>query len=74
MIYGYVCKCGSAIQIERSIHEEVIAPTCYDCHETMARVWDTPPITLKPPPDTSGGLLIAGDGKGGKSSTLLVLV
>ena len=47
MIYGYVCKCGSAIQIERSIHEEVIAPTCYDCHETMARVWDTPPITFK---------------------------
>ena len=47
MIYGYKCKCGSSIEIERSIHEEALAPLCIDCHETMTRVWDTPAITFK---------------------------
>jgi putative FmdB family regulatory protein len=46
MIYQYKCKCGSEIEIERSIHEEALAPLCIDCHETMSRVWTSPAITF----------------------------
>ena len=46
MIYTYSCECGSTLDIERSIHEDAIAPTCYDCKKTMARVWTPPVITF----------------------------
>ena len=85
MIYGYKCKCGSTIEIERSMHEEALAPLCIDCHETMTRVWDTPAITFKGagfyktdnqskqqnPAGHQRGLLIVGDGKRAKTSNLL---
>lgn len=47
MIYDYKCKCGSTIQIERSMLDDSISPTCYDCHETMERVWTSPPVSFK---------------------------
>jgi putative FmdB family regulatory protein len=48
VIYSYKCsKCNSELTIERSIHEEVRSPTCFDCHESMNRVWDSPAITFK---------------------------
>lgn len=46
MIYDYKCKCGSTLQVERSIHEEASNPVCYDCHESMERVWSSPPVTF----------------------------
>ena len=47
MIYSFKCKCGLQVEVERSIHDDLIAPVCTDCHETMSRVWDTPAITFK---------------------------
>ena len=46
MIYSYNCECGSVLDVERSIHEDAIAPTCYDCKKTMARIWTPPVITF----------------------------
>lgn len=46
MIYSYSCECGSTLDIERSIHEESVSPTCYDCKKTMGRVWSSPAITF----------------------------
>jgi putative FmdB family regulatory protein len=46
MKYQYKCKCGSELEIERSIHAEESAPICMDCHESMSRVWNAPPITF----------------------------
>jgi putative FmdB family regulatory protein len=47
MIYDYKCRCGSTIQIERSMLDDSINPTCYDCHESMERVWTSPPVSFK---------------------------
>jgi predicted SprT family Zn-dependent metalloprotease len=47
MIYDYRCKCGSTLQIERSIHEEASNPVCYDCHESMEKVWSSPPVYIQ---------------------------
>jgi predicted nucleic acid-binding Zn ribbon protein len=47
MIYSFKCKCGLQTEVELSIHDSIINPICTDCHETMARVWDTPAITFK---------------------------
>ena len=46
MIYSYSCECGSTLDIERSIHEESVSPTCYDCKKTMGRMWSSPAITF----------------------------
>jgi putative FmdB family regulatory protein len=48
MQYDYRCPdCNSELTIERSIHEEASTPMCFECHETMSRVWDSPAITFK---------------------------
>ena len=48
MIYDYKCgKCSATLSVERSIHEEASTPMCFECHETMSRVWDSPAITFK---------------------------
>jgi putative FmdB family regulatory protein len=48
MIYDYKCgKCSATISVERSIHEEASTPMCFDCHETMSRMWNSPAITFK---------------------------
>ena len=48
MNYDYKCtKCNSELTIERSIHEEVRPPTCFDCHSSMDRVWSAPSISFK---------------------------
>ena len=48
MIYDYKCtKCSATISVERSIHEEASTPMCFDCHESMDRVWSTPGIQFK---------------------------
>ena len=48
MIYQYKCnQCNTELEVERSIHDEERAPTCIDCHGTMARVWNSPGIEFK---------------------------
>ena len=47
MIYSYKCACGSTLEVERSIHDDAMAPMCMDCHATMQRTWDAPPITFR---------------------------
>ncbi len=48
MTYDYKCDaCGTTYSIERSIHEEVIAPICTSCSQSMSRVWSSPGITFK---------------------------
>ena len=48
MIYDYKCsKCSSTLSVERSIHEEASTPLCFDCHQTMERVWSAPTISFK---------------------------
>lgn len=48
MIYQYKCNaCNTELEVERSIHEEALSPTCIDCHATMSRVWTTPAIEFK---------------------------
>ena len=48
MIYEYKCtKCNATISVERSIHEEASTPMCFDCHESMDRVWSAPTISFK---------------------------
>lgn len=50
MIYQYKCnQCNTEIEVERSIHDPERAPTCIDCHGTMARVWNSPAITFNGP-------------------------
>jgi putative FmdB family regulatory protein len=49
MRYDYKCKCGSTLQVERSIHEDASNPVCYDCHESMERIWSSPPVTFRGP-------------------------
>ena len=39
--------CNNELTIERSIHEEPREPTCFDCHVSMIRKWDSPSITFK---------------------------
>jgi putative FmdB family regulatory protein len=48
MKYDYKCpQCDSKLTIERSIHEDAKDPGCFDCHITMARVYDAPGIQFK---------------------------
>lgn len=48
MIYDYRCtECKGEITIERKITDEVLSPTCFVCHITMIRKWDTPTIQFK---------------------------
>jgi predicted nucleic acid-binding Zn ribbon protein len=48
MIYDYNCPtCRSELSVERSIHDQVRAPSCFDCHIEMIRKWDAPVITFK---------------------------
>ena len=48
MQYDYRCPdCNSEITIERSIHENPRDPSCFDCHVTMIRKWDSPGVTFK---------------------------
>jgi predicted nucleic acid-binding Zn ribbon protein len=47
MIYSFKCECGSAIDIEQSIHVEIVEPTCTDCHQSMSRCWSSPAVTFK---------------------------
>ena len=47
MNYDYKCeKCNSELTVERSIHAEASDPMCFNCHETMSRVWSSPPVTF----------------------------
>lgn len=47
MNYDYKCeKCNSELTIERSIHAEASDPMCFNCHQTMSRVWSSPPVTF----------------------------
>lgn len=47
MIYQYKCnQCNTEMEVERSIKDPERAPTCIDCHGTMARIWNAPPITF----------------------------
>ena len=47
MNYDYKCeKCSSELTVERSIHAEASDPMCFNCHQTMSRVWSTPTITF----------------------------
>ena len=47
MNYDYKCeKCNSELTGERSIHAEASVPMCFNCHQTMNRVWSTPSITF----------------------------
>lgn len=49
MIYQYKCnRCNTEMEVERSIHDPERAPTCIDCHGTMARVWTS--FAFKPAP------------------------
>ena len=48
MQYDYRCPdCNEVLTIERSIHEEPRNPSCFVCHITMVRKWDSPGITFK---------------------------
>jgi putative FmdB family regulatory protein len=48
MQYDYRCPdCNTVLTIERSIHEEPRDPSCFVCHITMVRKWDSPGITFK---------------------------
>ena len=73
MQYDYRCPdCNAVLTIERSIHDDPRDPSCFDCHVTMVRKWDSPAITFKgkgfystggeaeTPPDPGGlmGLLL----------------
>ena len=47
MNYDYKCeKCSSELTVERSIHAEASDPMCFNCHQTMSRVWSSPPVTF----------------------------
>ena len=48
MQYDYRCPdCNRELTIERSIHENPRDPSCFDCHVTMIRKWDSPGVTFK---------------------------
>jgi predicted nucleic acid-binding Zn ribbon protein len=47
MIYSFKCQCGNTIDIEQSIHAEIVEPVCTDCHQSMSRSWSSPAITFK---------------------------
>jgi putative FmdB family regulatory protein len=48
MTYEYKCdKCGNVYTIERSIHEEEVAPICVGCRQSMSRVWSSPGVAFK---------------------------
>jgi len=48
MQYDYRCtECKSEITIERKITDEVLTPSCFDCHIPMIRKWDAPTIQFK---------------------------
>jgi putative FmdB family regulatory protein len=50
MIYDYKCdQCKTELSVERSIHAEANAPTCFDCHVPMNRVFSSPAITFNGP-------------------------
>lgn len=56
MNYEYECStCNSKYSIERSIHEDTIAPVCVDCHQSMTRVWAIGGISFK-----GGGFYVNG--------------
>jgi putative FmdB family regulatory protein len=48
MMYDYRCPdCNTDITVERKITDEVLTPSCFDCHIPMIRKWDAPTITFK---------------------------
>ena len=48
MMYDYKCpECDTQLTIERSIHEDPKAPSCFDCHVAMNRIYDAPSIQFK---------------------------
>lgn len=50
MIYPYRCSiCNKEKEVERSIHDDAIAPMCDDCNLAMERIWSAPPIKFNAP-------------------------
>jgi putative FmdB family regulatory protein len=48
MTYDYECvACSNQYSVERSIHEDAVAPVCTNCHNSMTRVWAVGGITFK---------------------------
>lgn len=48
MTYDYECvACSNKYTVERSIHEDAVAPVCVSCHQSMTRVWAVGGITFK---------------------------
>lgn len=48
MTYDYECvACSNKYTIERSIHEDAVAPVCVGCHQSMTRVWAVGGISFK---------------------------
>ena len=50
MIYDYKCDtCKCELSVERSIHAEANAPTCFDCHQPMTRIYSVGGISFNAP-------------------------
>jgi putative FmdB family regulatory protein len=50
MTYDYECvACNSSYTVERSMHEDSVAPICTTCHNSMTRVWAVGGITFNAP-------------------------
>ena len=56
MTYDYECvACNSSYSVERSMHEDSVAPICTTCHNSMTRVWAVGGITFN-----GGGFYVNG--------------
>ena len=56
MTYDYECvACNSSYSVERSMHEDSVAPVCTTCHNSMTRVWAVGGITFN-----GGGFYVNG--------------